>query len=55
MDSFNVIYKGYIRPHLEFCIQAKVSAILAKDKLVLENVQRRATCVDGRTKVTKKD
>jgi len=42
MDSFNVIYKGYIRPHLEFCIQAW-SPFLAKDKLVLENVQRRAT------------
>jgi len=40
--SFNVIYKEYIRPHLEFCIQAW-SSFLAKDKLVLENVQRRAT------------
>jgi len=40
--SFNVIYKEYIRPHLEFCIQAW-SPFLAKDKLVLENVQRRAT------------
>jgi len=42
MDSFNVIYKGYIRPHLEFCIQAW-SPFLAKDKLLLEKVQRRAT------------
>jgi len=42
MDSFNVIYKRYIRPDLEFCIQAW-SPFLAKDKLVLENVQRRAT------------
>jgi len=42
MDSFNVIYKGYIRPHLQFCIQAW-SPFLAKDKLVLDNVQRRAS------------
>ena len=41
-DSFNVIYKGYIRPHLEFCIQAW-SPFLAKDEVVLEKVQRRAT------------
>ena len=37
-----IIYKGYIRPHLEYCIQASSSS-LVKDKLLLENVQRRAT------------
>ena len=40
--SFNIIYKGYIRPHLEFCVQAW-SPTLEKDKLVLYKVQRRAT------------
>jgi len=40
VDSFNVIYKGYIRPHL-FCIQAW-SPFLAKDKVVLENVQQKS-------------
>ena len=39
--SFNIIYKGYLRPHLEFCAQAW-SRTLEKDKLVLEKVQRRA-------------
>ena len=44
VNSFNVIYdyEGYIWPHLEFCIQAW-SPFLARDKLVLENVHRRAT------------
>jgi len=37
-----IIYKEYIRPHLEYCIQAW-SPSLVKDKLSLENVQRRAT------------
>jgi len=41
-DSFKNIYKGYIRPHFEYCIQAW-SPSLVKDKLLLENVQRRAT------------
>ena len=40
--SFDIIYKGYIRPHLEFCVLAW-SPTLAKGKLVLEKVQRRAT------------
>jgi len=42
VEGFRVIYKGYIRPHLEYCIQAW-SPFLVKDKLVLENVQLRAT------------
>jgi len=42
VEGFRIIYKGYIRPHLEYCIQAW-SPFLVKDKLVAENVQRRAT------------
>jgi len=39
---FRLIYKTYIRPHLEFCIQAW-SPHFVKDMEVLENVQRAAT------------
>jgi len=42
VEGFRIIYKGYIRPHLEYCIQAW-SPFLVKDELVLENVQCRAT------------
>jgi len=42
IDGFRIIYKGYIRPHIRFCVQAW-SPYLAKDKVILENVQRRAT------------
>jgi len=42
VEGFRIIYKGYIRPHLVYCIQAW-SPFLVKDKLVLENVQRKAT------------
>ena len=40
--DFRLIYKTYIRPHLEFCIQAW-SPHFVKDMEVLENVQRAAT------------
>lgn len=41
-DQFLSIYKTYVRPHLEYCIQAW-SPWLRKDIDVLEKVQRRAT------------
>ena len=41
-EDFQIIYKTYIRPHLEYCIQAW-SPHLAKDIAVLENVQKAAT------------
>jgi len=40
--DFRLIYKTYIRPHLEFCIQAW-SPHYIKDIEVLENVQKAAT------------
>ena len=40
--DFLLIYKAYIRPHLEYCIQAW-SPYLERDMEVLERVQRSAT------------
>ena len=42
IETFSNIYTSYIRPHLEYCIQAW-SPYYAKDILLLEKVQRRAT------------
>jgi len=46
-DDFAVLYKTYIRPHMEYCIQAW-SSQLVKVIQTLEKVQRQATkCVIG--------
>jgi len=42
VDDFKLIYMTYIRPQLEYCIQAW-SPYLAKDIDVLERVQKSAT------------
>ena len=42
IETFSIIITSYIRPHLEYCIQAW-SPYYAKDILLLEKVQRRAT------------
>lgn len=41
-DEFKILYKVYVRPHMEFCIQAW-SPYLQKDITCLEKIQRRAT------------
>ena len=43
-DEFKILYKIYVRPHMEFCIQAW-SPYLQKDIRCLEKIQRRATKV----------
>jgi len=40
-ESFNILYKTYIRPHIEYCIQAW-SPYYAKDIDLLEKIQHRA-------------
>jgi len=41
-DSFLLLYKTYIRPHLEYCVQAW-SPHLKKDILLPETVQKKST------------
>ena len=41
-EAFLVLYKTYVRPHLEYCVQVW-SPYLQRDKDVIEKVQRRAT------------
>ena len=41
-EDFDIIYKTYVRPHLEYCIQVW-SPHLQKDKACLEKIQRIAT------------
>jgi len=41
-EDFLLIYKTYIRPHMEYCVQAW-SPHLAKDIQTLEKVQRSST------------
>ena len=41
-ESFNILYKTYIQPHIEYCVQAW-SPYYAKYIDLLEKVQHRAT------------
>ena len=41
-ETFNIVYNTYIRPYLEYCVQAW-SPYYAKDILMLQKVQCRAT------------
>ena len=40
-ETFNIVYNTYIRPHIEYCVQAW-SPYYPKDILMLEKVQSKA-------------
>ena len=47
-DDFLFIYKSFIRPHLEYCVQSWNPHFSKKNEEVLQKVQKRATkCVEG--------
>ena len=51
-DSFLILYKTYIRQHLEYCVQSWSPSLL-KDIAYLEQIQRHATkLVDSLSKVS---
>ena len=50
-QDFLLIYKTYIRPHLEYCIQSW-SPYLQKDIQCLESVERSATKLNGFKKLS---
>ena len=41
-ESFNILYKTYTRPHIEFCVQAW-SPYYTKDIDLLEKIQHHVT------------